>query len=148
MSTTSEQVNPFRRNALSDVRMKARSLEAKKMTFGERLRAARDTTGLNQRDLATLCGWTGDAGQVRISAYESDTNEPALADIERLAMALGVPAAELAFGYSADFTKEELALVQAWRTGDPVIKTMLSNVVKMWKKPRWRRGIPPSTEEP
>jgi len=108
------------------------------VSFGVRLRSARDQAGLSQNALAKECGWLGDGGQVRVHQYEAEKTQPSLGDIERLAEAVGLPPGELAFGTS-DFRPEELALVQAWRTGTPEIRTLLANVVKMWRRPRWHR---------
>ncbi|OOS01257.1 LexA family transcriptional repressor [Canicola haemoglobinophilus] len=70
-------------------------------TLGQRIKELRIKMGVNQKEFAEMCGrldkrdraW----GQSRIGNYETDAREPSLEDIEVLAKALGITAAELAF---------------------------------------------------
>jgi transcriptional regulator with XRE-family HTH domain len=66
--------------------------------FGARLKEARLSKQLSQRQLADACGWTTPGGQARIMHYEKGRNEPGLKDIVTLARALGVLPWILAFG--------------------------------------------------
>lgn len=65
------------------------------MTPGKRIKQKRTEKGLSQEALADLCGWES---RTRISNYEHGISEPKLADFKRLAKALKVKAAWLAFG--------------------------------------------------
>lgn len=65
--------------------------------WGLRLRVAREAAGFNQPSFAVALGWKPTA-QSRISQYECGEREPVLADFARMAKALNVSAAWLAFG--------------------------------------------------
>lgn len=65
---------------------------AKADSFGERLRVARTSRGINQRSLGDMVG----VSAISISRYESGAVDPRLDTVRRLAKALGVSAAELA----------------------------------------------------
>lgn len=66
------------------------------MSFGSRLKLARERAKLTQPQLAQKMGWA--ETQSRISQYENDKREPMLRDIERFAEILNISAAALAFG--------------------------------------------------
>ncbi len=57
------------------------------MSFGSRLRWARERLKLGQGEVATACGWRS---QSRVSNYERDVREPTFADVRRLAQAVQV----------------------------------------------------------
>lgn len=61
-------------------------------SFGQRLRRIRLRQGLTQEDVALACGYQG---QSRISNYENAWRIPSVDEIEKLASALYVQAAEL-----------------------------------------------------
>lgn len=63
-------------------------------TFGQRLRWAREQHCLSQRQLAESLG----VSQPLISSWEGVASSPRIGTVERLADALFVPAAWLAFG--------------------------------------------------
>ncbi len=63
-------------------------------TLGERIRALREARNMTQTDLANKCGWSS-AGQARIGNYEKDRREPNLADLRKIAHALGASLMEL-----------------------------------------------------
>lgn len=63
---------------------------------GTRIREARKTARQSQAELASQCGWKD--MQTRISSYEHNRTEPSYRDLEKIAHALGVNAAWLAFG--------------------------------------------------
>ena len=71
------------------------------MTFGDRLRGAREQAGmrlgksLSQRQLALRCGWPS---QSRVANYENGSRQPGLEEIVLLAEALDVNPEWLAFG--------------------------------------------------
>lgn len=69
-------------------------------TLGARIAVYRKLKNMSQLDLARACGWES---QSRIGNYEAMTREPTLADIDKLAMALGVSPVTLAYG--AAFTQ-------------------------------------------
>ena len=77
-------------------------------TLGERIKALRNQMGVNQKEFAEMCGRLDSRerawGQSRIGNYETNTREPSLEDIEIMAKALGITAAELAFS-NAQFTQ-------------------------------------------
>ncbi|WP_090622367.1 helix-turn-helix domain-containing protein [Azotobacter beijerinckii] len=64
-------------------------------TLGARIAHYRKAAGLSQAELATACGWKS---QSRIGNYEKDTREPTLADLEKIATALGMSVSQLAYG--------------------------------------------------
>lgn len=49
-------------------------------TVNNQIRHFRELTGLNQGQLATACGWTGDRRASRIWNYEQGNRMPRLAD--------------------------------------------------------------------
>ncbi len=63
-------------------------------TLGERIRALREARDMTQSDLAKRCGWDS-AGQARIGNYEKNRREPNLADLRKIAQALGVSLMDL-----------------------------------------------------
>jgi len=97
------------------------------MSFGERLRKARENAGLSQRELAQACG-LGDAAQGRIGNYEGGLREPTLDVIDRMAVVLGVSAAELAYP-SLGLTNDEARLLQAYRLADSAARSLIHSTV-------------------
>lgn len=65
---------------------------AKTDSFGERLRVARVSRGINQRSLGDMVG----VSAVSICRYECGAADPKLGMVRRIAKALGVSASELA----------------------------------------------------
>lgn len=63
--------------------------------LGKRIATLREAKNWTQKQLAEACGWEG---QSRIGNYERDVREPSLADMERIASALGYSVKELLFG--------------------------------------------------
>jgi transcriptional regulator with XRE-family HTH domain len=126
------------RNVISQLRagkvIKLATRKGRIMTVGQRLKSARETAGYTQQELAEECGW-GDASQSRVANYESDTREPTLADIDRMAKVLGVPPEEIAFATSG-LTLDEQLLIQSWRVAGPDGKEAIRAVAKMAKRPR------------
>ena len=66
-------------------------------TLGKRIASHRKAAGLSQASLATACGWKS---QSRVGNYESGTREPTLADLEKIAAAVGISVAQLTYGGS------------------------------------------------
>lgn len=64
-------------------------------TLGKRIAHYRKAAGLSQAALASACGWKS---QSRVGNYESDTREPTLADLEKIAAAVGVSVAQITYG--------------------------------------------------
>lgn len=64
-------------------------------TLGKRIARYRKAAGLSQASLAIACGWKS---QSRVGNYESGTREPTLADLEKIASAVGVSVAHLTYG--------------------------------------------------
>ncbi|MFL1478300.1 XRE family transcriptional regulator [Pseudomonas grimontii] len=64
-------------------------------TLGNRIKRLRKAKGMSQQSLAFACGWES---QSRIGNYERGTREPNLQDLEKLAIALGVPFPDLVAG--------------------------------------------------
>ncbi|MFE1816926.1 LexA family protein [Metapseudomonas otitidis] len=75
-------------------------------TLGQRIAELRKKNGMSQRALAAACGW---GSQSRVGNYETDSREPSLDDIERMAKALGVTSAQLIAGSPADQSNVQLA---------------------------------------
>ena len=67
----------------------------KRSNFARRLKQARLSRGLTQAQLGVLAGMEPDVASPRINQYERGTHEPKLETAERLAQALGIPAAFL-----------------------------------------------------
>ena len=82
-------------------------------TVGARIREAREAAGLTQKELGEKCDW-GEEAQSRVSHYERNKREPTLAELERMAKALGVQASHLAFD-AATIPPEEFKLLRAYR---------------------------------
>ena len=61
------------------------------MSFGERIKRAREALGMTQKELASRCGVTGST----IGSYEKGRKTPRTRVIERLSKELHVPAMEL-----------------------------------------------------
>ena len=66
-------------------------------TFARRLKQARLHTGLSQKELGIRAGLDPHVASPRINQYERGKHEPKLETAERLAQALGIPAALLYF---------------------------------------------------
>lgn len=83
-------------------------------TLGSRLASARKTKGISQTAVAEACGWEG---HTRISNYENGKEPENLDAIEKLAAAVGVSAAWLAFGEAPGvlLSAEERKLLIAFR---------------------------------
>lgn len=64
-------------------------------TFARRLKQARLHTGLSQKELGIRAGLDPHVASPRINQYERGKHEPMLEIAERLAQALGIPAAFL-----------------------------------------------------
>ena len=64
-------------------------------TFARRLKQARLHTGLSQKELGIRAGLDPHVASPRINQYERGKHEPKLETAERLAQALGIPAAFL-----------------------------------------------------
>ena len=98
------------------------------MTLGERLRAARETAGLTQQDVATHIGRTKTA----VSYWESDNTRPSVPDRTDLAHLLNLPFSSLLPEFDAQAI--ELATLT-----DPALKQL----VRLWPTlaPRWREVI-------
>jgi transcriptional regulator with XRE-family HTH domain len=112
------------------------------MTFGDRLRLARENAGYGQAELGMACGW-GEGAQPRVSQYEGGTREPILADIEKMASVLGASPEEIAFG-STGLRPEEQELLQAWRLADGDAKLAFRGLVlTILKKKKPRKGGEP-----
>lgn len=71
-------------------------------TLGARIAHYRKAAGLSQAELAKVCGWKS---QSRIGNYEKDTREPTLADLEKIATALGISVPQLAYGEHAEIAR-------------------------------------------
>ncbi len=67
-------------------------------TLGQRIAYHRKAAKMSQAGLAKACGWSS---QSRVGNYESGTREPTLADLEKIAGAVGVSVAALAYGDSS-----------------------------------------------
>jgi transcriptional regulator with XRE-family HTH domain len=90
-------------------------------TVGGRIRAARESAGMTQGELAVACGWHEESadGQSRISNYERGKREPTLDDLVTLGRALKVDPAELAFGHPLQPDAKEKKIIDAYRAGTP-----------------------------
>lgn len=64
-------------------------------TFPRRLKQARKHAGFSQKELGIRAGLDPHVASPRINQYERGTHEPKLETAERLAQALGIPAAFL-----------------------------------------------------
>ena len=76
-------------------------------TFARRLKQARLHTGLSQKELGIRAGLDPHVASPRINQYERGKHEPMLEIAERLAQALGIPAA---FLYTGDDLLAKLLL--------------------------------------
>ncbi|UOV10606.1 helix-turn-helix domain-containing protein [Pseudoxanthomonas sp. F37] len=68
---------------------------SKQSTFAQRLKQARLHVGLSQKELGIQAGLDPQVASPRINQYERGKHEPKLETAERLAQALGIPAAFL-----------------------------------------------------
>jgi len=64
-----------------------------KSLFGRRLREARLRAGIAQDRLGVMIGLDEGSSSARMSRYESGVHEPAFVWVEKMADALGIPAA-------------------------------------------------------
>lgn len=72
-------------------------MKASKLTsVGDRIRAARVAAHLSQPELSTRCGWA--KTNSRIGNYEQNKREPSYDDLTKIAGAIGIDPAFLAFG--------------------------------------------------
>lgn len=78
-------------------------------TLGKRIAYYRKAAGLSQAALASACGWKS---QSRVGNYESDTREPTLADLEKIAVAVGVSVAQITYGELSQGSAESVSLGQ------------------------------------
>ncbi len=58
------------------------------MSFGKKIKTARELLGMSQLALAMKCGWDS---QSRVGNYEKDLREPNFCDLKKLAKALEQP---------------------------------------------------------
>ncbi len=72
------------------------------MNLGERIKSARKLSKMTQSELAHKCG----VADITIRQYESGKRQPRLDQLERIAAALGVPAAQLLIGPPTAESKE------------------------------------------
>lgn len=79
-------------------------------TLGKRIAHHRKAAGLSQAALASACGWKS---QSRVGNYESGTREPTLADLEKIAAAVGVSVAQITYGEPPQRVAEPAVLGQA-----------------------------------
>lgn len=66
--------------------------ESKRTVFSQRLREARESTGLSQRRVGILAGLDPSVASTRINRYEQATSWPDLGIMLKIAGVLGVPA--------------------------------------------------------
>lgn len=66
-----------------------------RQTFQHRLKQARQELQLSQKELGIRTGLDAFVASTRINRYEQGVHEPDMAMVERMAIALGVPAAFL-----------------------------------------------------
>lgn len=64
-----------------------------KSLFGRRLREARLRAGIAQDKLGVMIGLDEGSSSARMSRYENGVHEPAFVWVEKMANALGIPAA-------------------------------------------------------
>lgn len=110
------------------------------MTFGDRLKKARENASLTQGELGERCGWK--AAQTRIANYESNEREPTLEDIQKMAREIGVPPEELAFE-ALGLSEAEANLIQAWRLADPDTREVLRGMMRIARRPRRNKSQSP-----
>lgn len=98
---------------------------------GGRIRAARESKGWTQKQLAQACGWA----QGTVSNYELGKRSIRLDEIEKLASVLGVASADLVFGgsgarpttkLSSRVDAEAAKLLADWAALPPAFRTYLS----------------------
>lgn len=89
------EINARIRKRMAEKR-KAESEKSGGQTLGQRIRAARETLGESQVDLAAAAG----ISQGYLSQLETDAREPTLSIAARLASALDISLEELASGVS------------------------------------------------
>lgn len=78
-----------------------------KSLFGRRLREARLRAGIAQDKLGVMIGLDEGSSSARMSRYENGVHEPAFVWVEKIADALGLPAA---YFYCADDRLAEIML--------------------------------------
>ena len=86
------------------------------MTFGDRLRQLRKTSGYTQEQLANIIG----VAKTTINGYERNNREPNVLTITKLAQALGVTGNDLIGVAATDtsitaHTRDEIALLNDYR---------------------------------
>lgn len=92
------------------------------MNIGARIKEAREALEMTQAELGLACGW--DDAQTRVSHYERNKREPTVGDFEKLAKALQVDPAFLAFGKTR-LEPDESRLLMAYRGAEPVERRFL-----------------------
>jgi transcriptional regulator with XRE-family HTH domain len=98
--------------------------------FGTRLRSLRERARLSLKQLAEKVG----TNEYHIATWERNMVQPELATVERLAVALGVPAAELLTGRPADQHKRRIRLTDD-NFADHLPVTYATSLVKGFKVP-------------
>ncbi len=78
-----------------------------KSLFGRRLREARLRAGIAQDKLGVMIGLDEGSSSARMSRYENGVHEPAFVWVEKMADALGIPAA---YFYCGDDRLAEIML--------------------------------------
>lgn len=72
-----------------------------KFNVGANIKRLRQNAGLTLQEVSTRLGWTNTS---RLSQYETGARQPSLADIQRVAEAIGCTAHEIIFGSKAEPT--------------------------------------------
>lgn len=86
------------------------AFSSRESLFGRRLREARLRAGIAQDKLGVMIGLDEESSSARMSRYESGVHEPAFIWVEKMADALGIPAA---YFYCDDYRLAEIMLAYA-----------------------------------
>lgn len=95
--------------------------------FAQRLAEARSRAGLSQAQLGVLAGMEPEVASPRVNQYERGVHEPRAETVQKLAEALGVPAAFL-------YTEDEMLakLLLRWNS---LSKAQKRDLVKLAEQP-------------
>lgn len=102
-----------------------------KSLFGRRLREARLRAGLAQDKLGVMIGLDEGSSSARMSRYENGVHEPAFVWVEKIAAALGVPAA---YFYCDDDRLAEIMRIYS-SAKEKTRQAMFDSVVAIGGKP-------------
>ncbi len=118
------------------------------MTFGERLKKARENKGLTQEQLAHQIG----VAKPTITGYEKGKREPDVRKIKLLAQALSVTGDYLIGNAPEEFSSNERGLIKKYRSlppeGQKAVSNLLDSLCNITATPETNKEVMENAQQP